>query len=50
MKTIWIVNYYAGTPETMGNVRHFEFARHLIAAGYIVRVLIKNMEEFRTLV
>ena len=38
MKTIWIVNYYAGTPETMGNVRHFEFARHLIAAGYIVRV------------
>ena len=38
MKTIWIINYYARTPETMKNIRHFEFAKHLIAAGYIVRV------------
>ncbi len=42
MKTIWIVNYYAKTPETVGNIRHFEFAKHLIASGYIVRVFSAN--------
>ena len=38
MKTIWIVNYYAASPATTGNHRHFEFAKHLTAAGYRVRV------------
>ena len=42
MKTVWIVNYYAGIPETMGNARHFEFAKHLIEAGYMVRVFRAN--------
>ncbi|HOD61763.1 MAG TPA: glycosyltransferase family 4 protein [Bacilli bacterium] len=38
MKTIWIVNYYAASPATTGNHRHFEFAKHLIAANYRIRV------------
>lgn len=48
MKTIWIVNYYARTPEIVGNIRHFEFAKYLIAAGYIVRVFsaLDNAIEF----
>lgn len=38
MKTIWIVNYYAASPQNTGNVRHFEFAKHLTAERYRVRV------------
>ena len=38
MKTIWIVNYYAASPATTGNHRHYEFAKHLIAENYRIRV------------
>lgn len=35
-KTIWIVNYYTGSPLTFSNPRYIQFARHLMAAGYDV--------------
>lgn len=38
MKTVWILNHYAGPPSVSGWFRHFNFAKHLAAAGYDVRV------------
>lgn len=35
-KRIWIVNYYTGTPETVGNPRYLQFARRFKDAGYDV--------------
>ena len=33
---IWIVNYYAGTPETAGNPRYLKLAKHFVDAGHEV--------------
>lgn len=33
---IWIVNYYAGTPETAGNPRYLKLAKHFMEAGHEV--------------
>lgn len=33
---IWIINYYAGTPETAGNPRYLELVKHFMAAGHEV--------------
>lgn len=33
---IWIVNYYAGTPETAGNPRYLKLAKHFVEAGHEV--------------
>lgn len=33
---IWIVNYYAGTPETAGNPRYLKLAKHFMEAGHDV--------------
>ena len=36
MKKIWIVNYYAGTPQTAANPRYLHFAKRFMDAGYEV--------------
>lgn len=33
---IWIINYYAGTPETAGNPRYLKLAKYFMAAGHEV--------------
>ena len=33
---IWIINYYAGTPETAGNPRYLKLAKHFMGAGHEV--------------
>lgn len=33
---IWIVNYYAGTPETAGNPRYLKLAKYFMKAGHDV--------------
>ncbi len=33
---IWIINYYAGTPETAGNPRYLKLAKHFMDAGHEV--------------
>lgn len=38
-KTIWIINQFAGTPESGWGERHFYFSRHWIQAGYRVRII-----------
>ncbi len=35
-KTIWIVNYYTGTPEKASNPRYLKLAHHFMKAGYKV--------------
>lgn len=35
-KTIWIVNYYTGTPKSVSNPRYIELAKNFMAAGYNV--------------
>lgn len=40
MKTVWIINYYAGAPGNVLNPRYTEFARRFMDAGY--RVLTFN--------
>ena len=36
VKSIWIVNYYTGTPKTQSNPRYIQFARRFMDAGYNV--------------
>lgn len=36
MKRIWIINYYAETPQTATNPRYLHFARRFMEAGYEV--------------
>ncbi len=38
MRSIWILNHYAGPPEITGAIRHYKFAENLIAKGYKVKV------------
>lgn len=33
---IWIINYYAGTPETAGNPRYLKLAKYFMEAGHEV--------------
>ena len=33
---IWIINYYAGTPETAGNPRYLKLAKYFMDAGHEV--------------
>ena len=33
---IWIINYYAGTPETAGNPRYLKLAKYFMEAGHDV--------------
>jgi len=35
-KTIWIVNYYTGTPDNATNPRYLQFSHHFQKAGYDV--------------
>lgn len=35
-KTVWIVNYYTGTPEKASNPRYIKLAHHFMEAGYKV--------------
>lgn len=35
-KTVWIVNYYTGTPEKISNPRYIKLAHHFMEAGYKV--------------
>ena len=38
MKRVWILNHYAGTPDNSIGLRHYNFAKKLIARGYDVTV------------
>ena len=38
MKTVWILNHYAMTPEQGGGTRHYNFALELVQRGYKVYV------------
>lgn len=33
-KRVWIFNHYAGTPSVTSGLRHYNFAKYLIKAGY----------------
>ena len=33
-KTIWVINYFAGTPESGWGERHFYFSKYWIKQGY----------------
>lgn len=34
VKKVWILNHYAGTPSVTTKLRHFNFAKYLMEAGY----------------
>lgn len=38
-KTIWVINQFAGTPESGWGERHFYFSKYWIQAGYRVRII-----------
>lgn len=38
MKTIWIFNHHALTPDMPGGTRHFDFAKELVGRGYKVKI------------
>ncbi|MDD3944755.1 MAG: hypothetical protein PHS38_08585 [Bacteroidales bacterium] len=42
---IWIVNYYAGSPERAGNPRYLEFAENFREAGYEVVTFNSSVTE-----
>lgn len=43
VKTVWIINHYAQTPEQGGLSRHYFFAKELIARGYNVRIFTSSV-------
>ena len=38
MKTVWILNHHAVTPELGGGTRHYDFAKELLNRGYKVYI------------
>ena len=38
-KTIWVINQFAGTPESGWGERHFYFSKYWIQAGYQVKII-----------
>ena len=38
-KTIWVINYFAGTPESGWGERHFYFSKYWIKQGYQIRII-----------
>ncbi len=38
-KTIWVINQFAGTPESGWGERHYYFSRYWIKAGYDVKIV-----------
>ena len=38
-KTIWVINYFAGTPESGWGERHFYFSKYWIKRGYQIRII-----------
>lgn len=38
-KTIWVINQFAGTPDSGWGERHFYFSKYWISAGYNVKII-----------
>jgi hypothetical protein len=38
VKTVWILNHYAGPPKLSTGIRHYKFAELLLNEGYDVKV------------
>lgn len=38
-KTVWVINQFAGTPESGWGERHFYFSKHWIQEGYQVNII-----------
>lgn len=38
MKSIWIFNHHALTPDMSGGTRHYDFARELVKRGYCITI------------
>lgn len=45
MKSIWILNHYAGPPEITGGIRHYKFAENLIKRSYKVTVFAASSQH-----
>jgi len=51
MRTIWILNHYAMTPDLPGGTRHYDIGRQLAARGFQVVIFASNFHhgQFRDL-
>lgn len=38
-KTVWVINQFAGTPESGWGERHFYFSQHWLKAGFDVKII-----------
>jgi glycosyltransferase involved in cell wall biosynthesis len=45
MKTLWIINHYAVTPDLPGETRHFDFAKALVSKGYKVTIFASSFNH-----
>lgn len=47
MKTIWILNHHAVTPQIGGGTRHYDFSRELIRRGYQVYLFASSFLHYK---
>lgn len=47
MKTIWILNHHAVTPEIGGGTRHYDFGQELVKRGYRVYVFSSSFIHYQ---
>lgn len=47
MKTIWILNHHAVTPQIGGGTRHYDFGRELVRRGYQVYIFASSFIHYQ---
>jgi len=47
LKTIWILNHHAVTPQIGGGTRHYDFARELVKRGYQVYIFASSFIHYQ---
>ena len=47
MKTIWILNHHAITPQIGGGTRHYDFSRELVKRGYRVYIFASSFIHYQ---
>ncbi|HWQ74593.1 MAG TPA: glycosyltransferase family 4 protein [Syntrophomonas sp.] len=47
MKTIWILNHHAVTPDIGGGTRHYDFGRELVKRGYQVYIFASSFIHYQ---
>ncbi len=48
MKTIWILNHHAITPQIGGGTRHYDFGRELVKRGYRVFIFASSFIHYQS--